>query len=115
MINTGLEKDSRRPVRNSLTGVNVPLPRETCQLAHMISLKVFKFITLVFLAGLGLHCCSGFPLAAVSVGYSLAAVSVGYSLAVVSVGYSLAEVHGPLTVAASLIAEHGLLAQDQQL
>ena len=81
----------------------------------MISLNDFKFITLVFLAGLGLHCCSGFPLAAVSVGYSLAAVSVGYSLAVVSVGYSLAEMHGPLTVAASLIAEHGLLAQDQQL
>ena len=41
VINTGLEKDSRRPMRISLMGLNVPLPEETCKLAHMIRLKFF--------------------------------------------------------------------------
>jgi len=50
-----------------------------------------NIFTYLFLAVLGLHCCTNFSLVAVSRGYSLVAV------------------HGLLIVVASLVAEHGLL------
>ena len=50
---------------------------------------LYNFIYL-FLAVLGLHCCSGF------------------SLVVASRAYSLVAVHGLLTAVASLVAEHRL-------
>ena len=56
--------------------------------------SLFHFVTyllfILFLAVLGLHCCAGFSLAAVSEGYSLAAV------------------HRLLIAVAPLVAKHSL-------
>ena len=52
--------------------------------------KLLKSYFYLFLAALGLHCCTDF------------------SVVVVSKGYSLVAVHGSLIVVASLVAGHGL-------
>ena len=58
-----------------------------CSFNFFLMLYLFTYL---FLAVLGLHCCTGF------------------SLVVVSGGYSPAGVHGLFIVVASLVVEHGL-------